>query len=185
MKIWPLKNQWRSWSLPSKLTAIGALVGIISLTFSIATYSIQQFLKSSTSITKAIPVKRTSDEITEIYNLFLSKELSGEDRVKHIQWISEGPARESMQLLESIAIGKFSMAEKNAAEFAIDDIMKNKKPENLVSRVKEERTKMFPSQQDEGGALVGLAVTMLYWERPDSSVYSTLLDSLGDAALGK
>ena len=31
MSFWPSKQQWRQWSLPSKLTAIGALVGVISL----------------------------------------------------------------------------------------------------------------------------------------------------------
>jgi len=31
MVLWPEKHQWKSWSLPSKLTAIGTLVGIISL----------------------------------------------------------------------------------------------------------------------------------------------------------
>jgi hypothetical protein len=31
MSLWPSKQQWRQWSLPSKLTAIGALVGALSL----------------------------------------------------------------------------------------------------------------------------------------------------------
>jgi hypothetical protein len=29
--FWPSRRQWKSWSLPSKLTAIGTLVGVISL----------------------------------------------------------------------------------------------------------------------------------------------------------
>jgi vacuolar-type H+-ATPase subunit F/Vma7 len=31
MILWPRKEQWQTWSLPSKLTAIGTLIGIISL----------------------------------------------------------------------------------------------------------------------------------------------------------
>ena len=31
MSLWPSKQQWQKWSLPSKLTAIGALLGVISL----------------------------------------------------------------------------------------------------------------------------------------------------------
>lgn len=31
MILWPRKEQWETWSLPSKLTAIGTLIGIISL----------------------------------------------------------------------------------------------------------------------------------------------------------
>ena len=33
MIIWPSKYQWQRWSLPSKLTAIGALVSVMSLSF--------------------------------------------------------------------------------------------------------------------------------------------------------
>jgi hypothetical protein len=29
--LWPSRRQWKSWSLPSKLTAIGTLLGVISL----------------------------------------------------------------------------------------------------------------------------------------------------------
>lgn len=31
MRLWPTKTQWSRWTLPSKLTAIGTLVGIASL----------------------------------------------------------------------------------------------------------------------------------------------------------
>ena len=31
MSLWPSRQQWRTWSLPSKLTAIGTLLGVISL----------------------------------------------------------------------------------------------------------------------------------------------------------
>jgi hypothetical protein len=33
LSLWPNKKQWGSWSLPSKLAALGALLGIISLSF--------------------------------------------------------------------------------------------------------------------------------------------------------
>ena len=31
MNLWPTRSQWQSWSLPSKLTAVGTLIGVISL----------------------------------------------------------------------------------------------------------------------------------------------------------
>ena len=31
MKLWPTEKQWQGWSLPSKLTAIGALLAVMSL----------------------------------------------------------------------------------------------------------------------------------------------------------
>ena len=31
MTLWPKKKQWNDWSLPSKLTAIGTLLGFLSL----------------------------------------------------------------------------------------------------------------------------------------------------------
>lgn len=31
MRLWPTRNQWNGWSLPSKLTALGALLALISL----------------------------------------------------------------------------------------------------------------------------------------------------------
>lgn len=33
MSLWPSKKQWKSWTLPSKYTAIGLLVGIVALLF--------------------------------------------------------------------------------------------------------------------------------------------------------
>jgi len=46
MRLFPSKNQWKSWSLPSKLTAIGALVGIISLSL----YGLEKGLRLITKI---------------------------------------------------------------------------------------------------------------------------------------
>jgi hypothetical protein len=31
MRLWVSRHQWRTWSLPSRLTAIGTLVGVVSL----------------------------------------------------------------------------------------------------------------------------------------------------------
>lgn len=36
--MWPSRRQWRSWSLPSKLTAIGTGVSAIALVFSVAVW---------------------------------------------------------------------------------------------------------------------------------------------------
>ena len=35
--MFPSRTQWRSWSLPSKLTAVGVLVGIVSLAYMVLT----------------------------------------------------------------------------------------------------------------------------------------------------
>lgn len=37
-KLWPSLRQYKNWSLPSKLTFIGTFVGVISLTFTLATF---------------------------------------------------------------------------------------------------------------------------------------------------
>lgn len=138
----------------------------------------------------AIQFRRTSDDITAIYKDLQSKELSGLDRVTHIQWISEGPVKEALQLLESIAAGDFSMAEKNAAKFAVDDIREGKRSKSLVDRVTEEEKKTFPTQEGKGEAAVGLAAlglatTMFYWERPGTKTYTTILGALENAAFRK
>lgn len=42
MSLWPSKKQWKSWTLPSKLTAIGVYVGIpLSILFFSLTYLLQ------------------------------------------------------------------------------------------------------------------------------------------------
>jgi hypothetical protein len=38
ISLWPSKKQWDCWSLPSKLTAIGALVGITAILLSIVLF---------------------------------------------------------------------------------------------------------------------------------------------------
>lgn len=41
MRLWPTRRQWRSWSLPSKLTAIGTLMGIIGILVAVLVYILQ------------------------------------------------------------------------------------------------------------------------------------------------
>src|SRR5215203_3446149 len=36
--LWPTKSQWRSWSLPSKLSAVGAGLGLLGVIISVALY---------------------------------------------------------------------------------------------------------------------------------------------------
>jgi len=38
MKIFPTKNQWKKWSLPSKITYIGCVIGVIAFLFAIFTW---------------------------------------------------------------------------------------------------------------------------------------------------
>lgn len=44
MQIFPSHNQWRRWSLPSKLTAIGAYVGAFGIALTIAIFAFQVYL---------------------------------------------------------------------------------------------------------------------------------------------
>lgn len=63
MQVWPSKKQWKNWSLPSKLTAIGTLAGIISLLFTVIPYSMEFFLKINTKDTEAIHVAKNELDI--------------------------------------------------------------------------------------------------------------------------
>ncbi len=44
MSLWPSKKQWNSWKLPSKLTAIGALAGIVAIPLSIGLFALNLYL---------------------------------------------------------------------------------------------------------------------------------------------
>jgi len=39
MRLWPSRQQWKSWSLPSKLTAIGVLIGLVGLVLTLAIFA--------------------------------------------------------------------------------------------------------------------------------------------------
>jgi hypothetical protein len=39
VKLWPSRRQWESWSLPSKLSAIGVLIGLLSLVVTAGIYA--------------------------------------------------------------------------------------------------------------------------------------------------
>ena len=43
MSLWPSKKQWKMWTLPSKLTAIGTLVGIVAIPLSILLFALSYF----------------------------------------------------------------------------------------------------------------------------------------------
>ena len=59
--LWPTRRQWRSWSIPSKLTAIGALVGLLSLLLTIATLLLQHRASNPQSdLAVPFPPDRTS-----------------------------------------------------------------------------------------------------------------------------
>ena len=60
MKYWPTKKQWQRWSLPSKLTAIGALLSIISF----GTYAIEKSFQISQYFSKS-RVSETEQDIAE------------------------------------------------------------------------------------------------------------------------
>lgn len=88
LKIWPTKKQWTTWSLPSKLTAIGTLIGVVSLCLYSAdkVFSISQKLLTKTNTplqthdledtenhmpTFSTPIGST--EISDLLDMFLGK----------------------------------------------------------------------------------------------------------------
>src|SRR5689334_5918956 len=59
--MFPSRKQWKKWSLPSKLTAIGAYVGIFALVLSVIFFVIPYF--GQTEIIPAVPeVALTTNE---------------------------------------------------------------------------------------------------------------------------
>ena len=59
MRLWPTKKQWLSWSLPSKLTALGTLITIISL----GLYLLDKAGQQSSSITPLVSASANLDKM--------------------------------------------------------------------------------------------------------------------------
>ncbi len=53
MKMFPSRKQWAGWSLPSRLTAVGAYIGVASLTLSIVFFSVSLWNQDSTLLVEA------------------------------------------------------------------------------------------------------------------------------------
>ena len=58
MNIWPSKKQWNDWTLPSKLTAIGALIGFAGIILTVLLFAINLFLSPNVEQI----VKKVADE---------------------------------------------------------------------------------------------------------------------------
>jgi hypothetical protein len=76
LSLWPNKNQWKSWSLPSKLTAVGALLGFLSFsfyflekTFNILDWALQDDLKQvvepEVSVDLQFPYERVDESVKQ------------------------------------------------------------------------------------------------------------------------
>ena len=72
MTLWPNKKQWKAWSLPSKLTAIGALIGFVSLGLYITEKSFDLFgrfsgedLKPEVSVGLQFPYERIDEQVKQ------------------------------------------------------------------------------------------------------------------------
>lgn len=53
----PSRDQWNKWSLPSKLTAIGAYVGIISIPLAIMLFALSIYMQGKPTVSPAAPPK--------------------------------------------------------------------------------------------------------------------------------
>jgi hypothetical protein len=49
MQLLPSRNQWRNWSLPSKLTALGAYIGIMGILLTVAIFAIETYREERVS----------------------------------------------------------------------------------------------------------------------------------------
>jgi hypothetical protein len=90
MSLWPSRQQWRQWSLPNKLTAIGTLLGVISVCF----YGLEKvfqlkdlILHAPAQSPKATITPETSEsnasgsqESITLFNLFQT-DFTGTDRI--------------------------------------------------------------------------------------------------------
>jgi len=76
MTLWPKKKQWNSWSLPSKLTAIGTLLGLLSFgfylaekTFNILDWSMQDdqqsVMRPEISVGLQFPYERVNESVKQ------------------------------------------------------------------------------------------------------------------------
>jgi hypothetical protein len=76
MSLWPKKKQWNSWSLPSKLTAIGTFLAILSFGFYLAekTFNIldwamqdeqQSMMRPEISVGLQFPYERINDSVKQ------------------------------------------------------------------------------------------------------------------------
>ena len=72
MNLWPSKKQWETWSLPSKLTAIGALLGLLSFglyflekTFNVLEWILQDDLKPVVNVDLQFPYERLDESVKQ------------------------------------------------------------------------------------------------------------------------
>ena len=72
LKLWPDNKKWKNWSLPSKLTAIGALIGILSLglyivekSFDIFKWASKEVLNPEISVDLNFPYERLDGTIKQ------------------------------------------------------------------------------------------------------------------------
>jgi hypothetical protein len=76
MSLWPEKNQWNSWSLPSKLTAIGTLLAILSFglylaekTFNILDWAAkenqQTMMRPEVSVAFQFPYEKVNNSVQQ------------------------------------------------------------------------------------------------------------------------
>lgn len=136
--------------------------------------------------------RRSKKELDTIFAEFLTAKLSPSDRVRRVEWLSEGPLGESKAKLQQILeiSSKFSQAELRAAEMAFDDLRSGRQCKNLLKRVEAEVPKTEIPEDAPKDALVGIAAVgvlqaMIFWERPESKNHKDAYDMLLKLASGK
>ena len=75
-KIWPIRQQWKNWKLPSKLTAIGTLLTLISLVITILFFLFGIFIDIKTNnknVHKVIDTVTETDKNSESLEDYISK----------------------------------------------------------------------------------------------------------------
>lgn len=94
MNLWPTRRQWRGWSLPAKLTAVGALIGAISVLLAVTfgIISLSPSRSADESLDRALEALATQDG--QLNNL--------SDKVEHIRRDIELSQEDSEGLREEL-----------------------------------------------------------------------------------
>ena len=129
--------------------------------------------------------RRTAKEVDELFITLSSTQLPATERVKLIEWISEGPIRHSVSKLENIVLSpdSYSRGEVIAAKYAIDDLRSGRPCRDLRNRVENlaiEKGMLSAEAIREQSNLMRPAFLqrMWLWSRPTEDSNQHALDSL-------
>ncbi len=103
MKLWPSKKQWQNWKLPSKLTAVGTFLAVISLFVTLALYVGDKVFADDTDVLVS-EVQKLKDGLKQI-TIYKN---STRDEAYFFAWVNAvGDLTEAIE--DSIAVSQQSI----------------------------------------------------------------------------